>query len=52
MMVKVKAEMNHFKDGLQVLGFLKALQENPDLFRQYFINVEAPLTVGIISSQL
>ena len=52
MMVKVKAEMDQFKDGLQVLGFLKSLQENPDLFRQYFINVEVPLTAGIISSLL
>ena len=51
-MVKVKAEMDQFKDGLQVLGFLKVLQENPQLFRQYFMNVEVPLTAGNIISRL
>ena len=51
-MVKVKAEMDQFKDGLQVLGFLKVLQENPQLFQQYFMNVEVPLTAGIIISRL
>ena len=48
-MVKVKAEMDQC---LQVLGFLKVLQENPQLFRQYFMNVEVPLTAGIIISRL
>ena len=47
LMIKVKAEMDQFKDGLEMLGFLKAFQANPKLWEPYLMNVKTPLSSGI-----
>lgn len=49
LMIKVKAEMDQFKEGLQTLGFLEAVQSDPSLWDEYFLDKTLPLTAGIIS---
>lgn len=44
--IKVKVETDQFKEGLQTLGFLEALQSNPKMREPYFMNIEEPLTTG------
>lgn len=51
LMIKVKAEMDQFKDGLQTLGYLEILQSNPSLWEDYFINANQPLTTGSLYVQ-
>lgn len=47
-LLKTKAEMNQFSNGLKALGILDSLQQNPHLFRSYFmLDGVAPLTAGI-----
>ena len=45
LMIKVKAEMDQFKEGLQSLGYLECLQSNPSLWEEYFLDASVPLTV-------
>ena len=47
LMIKVKAEMDQFKEGLQTLGYLKVLQLDPSLWEEYFLDKNMPLTAGI-----
>ena len=32
-----KAELDQFCDGLQTLGVLKCIRENPDTFKEFFV---------------
>ena len=47
LMIKVKAEMDQFKEGLQTLGYLEVLQSDPSLWEEYFLDKNMPLTAGI-----
>ena len=47
LMIKVKAEMDQFKEGLQSLGYLECLQSNPSLWKEYFLDSSVPLTAGM-----
>ena len=47
LLIKVKAEMDQFKDGLNSLGFLDIFQSNPTLWEPYLMNVQTALTSGI-----
>ena len=47
LMIKVKAEMDQFKEGLQTLGFLEVVQSDPLLWDEYFLDKSMPLTAGI-----
>ena len=51
-MIKVKAEMDQFKDGLQTRGFLEMLQSDPSVWESYFINTNEPLTTGLSHSAI
>jgi len=53
LMVKVKAEMDQYREGLQTLGFLEVLNSNPEEWQPYFVAEEKKLTAGIhLSVQL
>ena len=53
LMVKVKAEMDQYREGLQTLGFLEVLKSNPGQWQSYFVAEKKNLTAGIyISVQL
>lgn len=42
-----KAEVDQFCDGLQTLGVLQCIRENPELFREFFVaNKDQRLTSG------
>ena len=45
-MVKVKAEMDQFKDGLATLGFLKILTLTPAEWECYFLNQTKKVDAG------
>ena len=47
LMIKVKAEMDQFKEGLQTLGYLEALQSNPSIWQEYFLYADVLLTAGM-----
>ena len=49
LMIKVKAEMDQFKEGLQTLGYLEVLQSNPSMWEEYFLDADVPLTAGMCS---
>ena len=47
LMVKVKSSMDQFADGLKALGLLSRIQENPDVWRSFFVpSKQAKLTPG------
>ena len=50
LMVKVKAEMDQFKEGLSALGFLDNLMRNPSIWEPYFLALAKPLTAGMHAS--
>ena len=46
-LLKAKAEMDQFMQGLNVLGVLTAMKAHPNLFEAYFsIDVKSSLTAG------
>ena len=45
-MLKVKAAMDQFRDGLKCLGLLYMLEENPSLWKPLFVSSGTPLTAG------
>lgn len=47
-MAKMKAEMDQFKEGLNVLGFLDTVKRNPDMWEPFFMYRESEVTVGRI----
>ena len=47
---RVCSSLERLKDGLNVLGVLGAVFENPDIFRPAFCYVPQPLTVDLLSS--
>ena len=47
LMAKAKAEMDQFCEGLNTLGFLKAMRATPSIFEPYFTQIETNLTPGI-----
>ena len=47
LMVKVKAEMDQYKEGLETLGFMQTLKTNPDEWQSYFMAKKKDLTAGI-----
>ena len=47
LMIKVKAEMDQFKEGLHTLGFYEDFKSNPFLWEPYFMNVNEQLTSGM-----
>ena len=49
LMIKVKAEMDQFKEGLQTLGYLEVLQSNPSMWEEYFLDADVPLSTGTCS---
>lgn len=47
-LLKAKAEMDQFMQGLNALGVLTAIKAHPNLFEAYFsIDVNSSLTAGI-----
>ena len=47
-LIKIKAEIDQFKEGMECLGVVTAIQRYPDLLRGFFtIGKETPLTAGI-----
>ena len=46
-MIKVKAVMDQFIEGLSVLGVLDAIKENPLWFEPFFVSREEPLTASM-----
>ena len=49
-LLKIKAEIDQFKEGMECLGVVTAIQRYPDLLRSFFtIGKETPLTAGILS---
>lgn len=52
MMIKVKAEMDQFKEGLQTLGYLDVLQSDPSIWEPYFIHANQPLTTGMVVTSM
>ena len=46
-MAKVKAEMDQFKEGLNVLGFLDTVKRNPVIWEPFFLPYESKLTAGM-----
>ena len=47
LMAKMKAEMDQFKEGLSVLGFLDTVRRKPDLWEPFFLYHESKVTAGI-----
>ena len=45
-MLKVKAAMDQFKNGLKTLGLLNMLEENPSLWKPLFVSSSTPLNTG------
>ena len=50
-MVKVKAATDQYKDGLNELGVLSMVQENPSVWKVLFTSNGSPLTPGIVIVQ-
>lgn len=46
LIIRVKAELDQFIEGLNTLGFLQDLRTNPSLWKPYFIHVDEELTSG------
>ena len=46
LMIKMKAEMDQYIEGLEQLGVLVAVRNNPDLFRDFFVYNEVPISAG------
>jgi len=47
LMVKVKSSMDQFADGLNALGVLSKIRENPDVWESFFVpSKQAKLTPG------
>ena len=47
LMIKVKAQMDQFKEGLHTLGFYEVLKSNPSMWEPYFMDVVEKLSSGI-----
>lgn len=47
-MAKMKAEMDQFKEGLNVLGFLDTVKRNPDMWEPFFMYRKSKVTAGRI----
>ena len=53
LMIKVKTEMDQFKEGLKVLGFMDLVSQNPDVWKPFFVYCNNPLTAGkVINNNL
>ena len=52
LMVKVKASIDQFIEGLEIVGFLKDLRNDPLLWQEYFTYRPDMLTAGMIDMQL
>ena len=48
LMAKMKAEMDQFKEGLNVLGFLDTVRRKPDMWEPFFMYHESKVTAGRI----
>ena len=48
-LLKIKAEIDQFKEGMECLGVVTAIQQYPDLLSFFTIGKETPLTAGILS---
>jgi hypothetical protein len=46
LMAKMKAEMDQFKEGLNVLGFLDVVKRKTNLWEPFFIHRESIITAG------
>lgn len=46
LMAKVKSEMDQFKEGLKVLGFLDMLHKNTDTWKPFFVHCQCTLSAG------
>ena len=46
LMAKTKAEMDQFKEGLNVLGFLDVVKRKAGLWEPFFIHCESKITAG------
>ena len=45
-MLKVKASMDQFAEGLQELHVLDVMKKHPDVMRQFFVDECRPFTAG------
>ena len=45
-LMKVKAEMDQFADGLTLLGILDAMRKQPDVMKPLFVAQKCKLTAG------
>ena len=52
LMVKVKASADQFIEGLEIVGFLIDLRNDPLLWQEYFTYRPDMLTAGMIDMQL
>ena len=48
LMSKVKSEMDQFVKSLGTFNFISIMQQNPKLWKPYFVYTERKLTAGII----
>lgn len=47
-LIKIKAEIDQFKEGMECLGVVTAIQQYSDIVRSFFtIGKKTPLTAGI-----
>lgn len=46
LMIKAKAAMDQFLDGLKTLGVLEAVRDNPKVFQDFFVYKVVPITGG------
>ena len=46
LMGRVKMEMDQFREGLEILGFLECVKKNSAIFRPFFVYTRRELTPG------
>ena len=46
LMARVKTDMDQFRDGLNMFGFLDMVKTDPEIWRPYFMCEDAKLTPG------
>ena len=52
LMAKVKNEMDQFCEGLNTLGFLKAMRATPNIFNPYLTQIETNLIPSIYTRHI
>ena len=52
LMAKVKSEMDQFIKGLGTFNFISKLQQNPKLWKPYFVYMDKKLTAGEIHMRI